>query len=153
MPSDVGKPARNWGRIAIVAGGVLLACVAVVVWKSDPADEEATSRGFGDYDFTDKARIYYGRATLARRPAVVNSSRVYARIPEYIQIKRDGVSHNKPQYHLLMQKASKRFTRAVTAAARARRHDVVAEVGTIEVLDSDLAKPPDLTDDVVRHLR
>jgi hypothetical protein len=142
---------RKWGLLLGLAVVVVVAGVAL--WKFVPRAEEVRSRGFGNYVFSDPGRIYRGRAALARRPAVVDSSRVYVKIPEYIPIRRQGISNKKPQYHLMMQKASKRFSRAVSAAAKAAGHDVVAEVGTVEVAGPDVAAPPDLTDDVIRQLR
>jgi hypothetical protein len=52
-----------------------------------------------------------------------------------------------------MVEASKRFKKAVKAAAQAGRHDVVAEAGTVTPNGPDVAGPADLTDAVLRSLR
>jgi len=95
----------------------------------------------GDYRCTDPGRVYLGNPRLIRKPAVISGDEVYARIPEYQQIRDEGLSDRDVRYHFLMKKASERFAKAVKAMAREHGHDVVAELGSIEILKED-APPP-----------
>ena len=137
-------------RILLIVGAVLV--VGVLGWWLANRGDDARERGLGNYDFSDASRIYRGRAALARNPAVVNSSQVYTHIPEYQQILKEGLKDDKPRYHFLMREATKRFNHGVSAAARAARHDVVAEVGTCTPQKPGVPEPPDITSAVIAKL-
>ena len=108
--------------------------------------------GLGDYRCTDPGRVYHGNARLIRKPAVVSADRVYGEIPEYQTILREGLTDKDVRYHFLMKEASKKFSRAVKAMARAHSHDFVAEVGAIEVVRKGATEPPDRTSEVIAKL-
>lgn len=108
--------------------------------------------GLGDYRCTDPGRVYHGNARLIRKPAVVSADRVYAEIPEYQTILREGLTDKDVRYHFLMKEASKKFSRAVKAMARAHSHDFVAEIGAVEVVRKGATEPPDRTSEVIAKL-
>jgi len=97
----------------------------------------------GDYSCSDPSKVYYGNHRLFQRPATVSCDRVYDRIPEYQEIVRKGLTEKDTRYHILMKKASKRFSEAVKKMARARNHDLVACVGAVK---KDREKAPDIPD-------
>jgi hypothetical protein len=136
-------------------GGVALTAAACVggflLLRSGP--EAVQGRGLGAYTFSDTERVYLGNHRLARKPAVVDSSRVYAAIDEYRQIQSEGLTPDGPKYHLLLAKASEKFNKALKAAASAGGHDVVAEAGTVRPVNPAAAPPPDLTDATLAALR
>jgi hypothetical protein len=154
--TDPERPTLRGSRAPLVLGLATLAVLLGAGWWFFLRGDEAggdKSRGFGDYAFDDPGRIYLGRPPLVKNPAVVDSSRVYAQIPEYQQIVREKISEGGPQYHFLMLEASKRFKEAVGVAARAAGHDLVAETGTVHAKRPGAPDPPDLTAAVLQALR
>lgn len=144
-------------RAALGIAILVIATVAGIgIWKAvqGPDEPEAErSRGLGDYSCTDPSKAYYGNVSMIRRPAVVTLETVYARIPEYQQIRSQGLTDKNPKYYFLLQKTSATFADAVKAAARAGRYDFVAETGTIRREDPDAEEPADLTQAVIAKLR
>ncbi|MCB9825026.1 MAG: hypothetical protein H6806_03990 [Planctomycetes bacterium] len=132
---------------------VTAACLGLAGAGCGSSDEDVAERGLGDYTVLDASRTYLGRAALVMKPAVVRSDPVYERIPEYQDIRREGLGDSQPRYHLLMRKASQRFNEAVAAMARALGHDYVGEAGTVEASRDGVAPPPDRTDEVIARLK
>lgn len=108
--------------------------------------------GVGDYTCTDPSRVYYGNQRLFQRPAHVDCDRIYARIDEYQEILRRRLTDKDPAYHILMKKASKRFAAAVKKMARDKRHDLVAQQGSVTKSDKKAKDIPDRTDAVIQAL-
>ena len=108
--------------------------------------------GVGDYTVTDPNKVYSGNPRLFQRPAVVSCDRVYTRIPEYQEILRRGLTDKDPRYHLLMKRATARFSAALKKMARKHNHDLVAERGAMRKQNPKASDIPDRTDDVIRAL-
>ena len=108
--------------------------------------------GVGDYDCSDPSKVYYGNHRLFQRPAHVDCDKVYGRISEYQEIVRRRLTDKDPQYHILMKKASKRFAAAVKKMARDKRHDLVAQSGSVRKSKDKAKDIPDRTDDVIQAL-
>ena len=146
----------NGGRVALLGGGVVLVALAAAGWfvygRSSPDDEERP-RGFGDYRVENPSKVYYGDFRIINRPAEVTSAEVYAHVPEYRQIRGQGIRSDDPRYHLLMREASARFSAAVKAMAKDLQHDFVAETGAVEVLKETAAAPVDRTEDTIARIR
>ena len=106
----------------------------------------------GAYTCSDPSKVYYGNARLFQRPAEVDCDKIYDRISEYQEIVRRGLTAKEPQYHLLMKKATERFSEAVKAMARAQQHDLVAQVGVVAKAKKDAQDVPDRTQDVIAKL-
>jgi len=143
-------------RLRVLRGSVLVlatACLALVATGCGSDEDDVAERGVGDYSVLDAGGRLYGRASLVMRPAIVRSDPVFARIPEYQQIMREGMRDSEPRYHLLLNKASQRFQEAVGAMARALGHDYVGEAGTVEAARDGVAPPPDRTDEVLARLK
>ncbi|MHC5020033.1 MAG: hypothetical protein ACYTGX_07975 [Planctomycetota bacterium] len=94
-------------------------------------------------------KIYYGKADTATAPATVKAKKVFAKIPEYQEIVRRGLTKDDIEYWTLMKKASKKFRAAVKKAAGTEGKDLVAEEGAIEVKGETI---PDMTDAVIKAL-
>lgn len=138
--ASVLRRGRTWGSAAVVVVLLLFVCAPLA------------EAGLGDYRCTDTGRVYYGNARLIRNPAVVSADRVYQHIPEYQQILKEGLTDKDVRYHFLMNKASKRFLKAVKSMARALGYDFVAEIGAIEVVRKGAPHPADRTDAVIERL-
>ena len=106
----------------------------------------------GDYSCSDPSKVYYGNHRLFQRPATVSCDRVYDRIPEYQEIVRKGYTDKNPQYHILMKKASKRFSEAVKKMAQKHRHDLVACAGALTKARDSAKDIPDRTEDCITAL-
>ena len=152
---DPGSPGpRRDRRLWLFGGAALVVAAGTCGWLRLRSSPEAVRvRGLGEYSFSDTERVYVGNYRLARKPAVVDSSRVYAAINEYQQIQREGLTPDGPKYHLLLAKASEQFNKAVKAAAAQAGHDVVAEAGTVRPVNPAAAPPPDLTQATLAALR
>lgn len=142
-----GRSGRSAHRTGVRVLAAALTAVALVLLVAPTAQA-----GLGDYRCTDNGRVYHGNARLIRKPAVVSADRVYARIPEYQTILREGLTDKDVRYHFLMKEASKKFSRAVKAMARALGHDFVAEVGAVVVVRKGATEPPDCTSEVISRL-
>jgi hypothetical protein len=94
-------------------------------------------------------KVYYGDAKTAKAPAVIDSQRVWDKIPEYQEIKKKGLTEADLEYWVLLRKASKKFNAAVEKAAKAKGKDLVAEVGAIEVKGETI---PNITDAVLAEI-
>jgi hypothetical protein len=112
----------------------------------------AAFAGVGDYTCTDPKRVYYGNSRLFQRPCEISCDRCYQRIPEYQEILRRGLTDKDAQYHLLMKRATARFSAAVKKMARKNNHDLAAETGAVTRANEKAAAVPDRTDDVIRAL-
>ena len=108
--------------------------------------------GVGDYNVSDPSKVYMGNSRLFQRPACVDCDRIYSHIPEYQEILRRGLTDQSPAYHLLMKKASQRFSTAVKKMAAAENHDLVAHLGVVTKAKAEAPDVPDRTDEVVRAL-
>ena len=126
-----------------------LALVLVVVLGLGASVAHA---GVGDYTCDDPSKVYYGNQRLFQRPACVDCDRVYAKIPEYQEVLRRGLTDKDPQYHILMKKASKRFAAAVKKMARGKNHDLVAQTGAVRKAKEKAKDIPDRTQDVIDSL-
>lgn len=133
----------NQARIIVVASTLLVSVLlgAALAWAD-----------VGDYSCADPSQVYYGNHRLFQRPCVISSDSVYQHIPEYREILRRGLTDKDPQYHLLLRKATARFSDAVKKMARKQRHDLVAEHGAVHKARKDAPEPPDRTDAVVQAL-
>ncbi len=94
-------------------------------------------------------KIYFGKADTSQTPGVVKAKKVFAKIPEYQEIKRRGLTKDDIEYWTLMKKASKKFRAAVKKAAAADGKDLIAEVGAIKVTGE---KIPNMTAAVIAAL-
>lgn len=103
------------------------------------------------YQVHGHAGVYYGDADEFSAPAQVEAARVFARIPEYQEIQRRRLTRTEPEYAFLLEKANRRFFKAVHQVARQRGHDLVAEPGT--VTSADGAALPDCTEAAISACR
>jgi len=134
--------------------GLLLVCLVGLALAAAPVAWAGAGSELrvGDYSISDPSKVYVGNHRLFQRPATVSCDRVYDRIPEYQEIVRKGLTEKDPNYHILMKKASKRFSDAVKKMARAKRHDLVACAGAIKKDRKEAPDIPDRTSEVIKAL-
>lgn len=136
----------------MIGTGVGVLAAAGITWFVLASGSGVRERGLLDYRCDDPGRVYVGRLPVIRNPAVVESARAYAVIPEFVQLRAEGLSQDTPRYQFLMKAASDRFLLALRALAARLGHDVVAEVGAIRVLRDNLPPPPDITEQLLHEL-
>jgi hypothetical protein len=140
---------RQSSQRAILARATLsLALVASLILGS----ASLAAARVGDYTCSDPSKVYYGNHRLFQRPATVSCNQVYDRIPEYQEIVRKGYTEKNPQYHILMSKASKRFSEAVKKMAVKFRHDLIACAGAVAKEREEAEDIPDRTQDCIDAL-
>ncbi len=104
----------------------------------------------GTYQVADPGKVYYGDPEEFENPAVLTASEVFAKIREWREIQEKGLTSQDPEYWILLEKANRKFRRAVHRAAQEAGHDLVAETGA--VAREDGAALPDVTAAVVAVL-
>ena len=127
-------------RLLLVIGAFVLGTAATV------------AAGVGDYTCTDPSKVYYGNHRLFQRPATVSCDKVYDAIPEYQEIVKKGLTDKDPRYHILMKKASKRFSAAVKKMAKSKNHDLVACTGAVKKAKEKAKDIPDRTKECIKAL-
>lgn len=132
-------------RLPLMLGLVLISAIFAL--------PSVASAAVGDYRCKDHSDVYLGNARLFKRPCHISADRVYRKIPEYQEILQKKLTDDDPKYHLLMKKASQRFTEAVKQMARDLDHDLVAEVGAIKKDKEEAKSIPDRTDEVIRIIQ
>jgi len=98
----------------------------------------------------DRSKVYLGNPESFNSPAEINASEVFEAIPEYRQIRQEKISPDDARYWLLMNKANKRFYRALKTVSKTCGYDLIAEIGTIGVYRGK--NVPDVTGDVILAL-
>jgi hypothetical protein len=95
----------------------------------------------------DKKKVYYGDPDNFKNPAVICLNDVFEKIPEYQDAKKK--SDDDPEYYILLEKANKKFQKALKKAATDNGYDLVGEKGSITVKNKTV---PDITDKVIEAL-
>ncbi len=119
---------------SITASFVLI----LLVTSAFPADKDTE---------VDKTKVYYGSADSFKTPAVIVLSKVFDKIPEYIDAKKK--TDDDPDYYILIEKANAKFQKAVEKAAKDNGYDLVAETGSVKMKDKEI---PDITKKVIDAL-
>ena len=153
MSNDRRSPdRRSLARLAGVLLCALYGVLSVGTVTGGAVSVRSAEAGIGDYSCSDPSKVYYGNVRLFQRPAQVDCDRVYARIPEYKEIVRRRLTDKDPQYHIIMKRATKRFSEAVKKMARANRHDLVAQKGAVAKAKKKAGDIPDRTAEVIKAL-
>jgi hypothetical protein len=106
----------------------------------------------GAYE-TDPEWIYHGRADSFATPAVIERDKVFGAIPEYRQIREEGLTRDDARYWILLQKANDVFREAVVRAAEAGGYDLIAEKGTVRPRGKGAESPPVITPEVIEAVK
>lgn len=126
-------------KVASLAG-VALWMIGMTTWV----------RADGAFVVADPAKVYYGDPAEFANPAVLTASQVFAKIREWKEIQDRGLTSQDPEYWILLEKANRRFRRAVHHVAQQDGRDLVAETGAVSRADG--AALPDVTDAVIAAL-
>jgi len=121
----------------------LLAILALLGISAGLSAEEENH----DFDVVDADGVYYGKGSHPKTPASIRADDVWAKIPEYRKILDDDLDEDDPEYHLLMKKASERFSRALEKEAKRESYDLIAEEGAVKANGSKTI--PDATKDLI----
>jgi hypothetical protein len=139
---------RTWPAAPIAAAAALAALVV--------ASGSTVPRADAPTPYTiDAARVYYGDAARARRPAVVSTSAVFRGIAAWQEASAAAPSVQSgpgiARFWDLAVAANKRFAAAIRTVAARRGADLVAERGAVR-LAAAAPPPEDLTDAAIAEV-
>ena len=104
----------------------------------------------------DEANLYLGDPSDFTKPAVVDATAVYNKIPEYRKIVERDMDETNPRYLFLMRAASEKFLAALEAVSEGEGYDLIGEIGSIKVKSKGKGKKkpkiPDITAKVIKKL-
>jgi hypothetical protein len=106
----------------------------------NPEQEKVTYRVSGE--------IYQGKRNSFNTPCVLDRDKVFAKIPAYKKIKREGLDKNSARYYFLLEEANRVFRAAVKKVAEEKGYDLVVEKGGIKA--SKDVQIPDITSEVIK---
>lgn len=115
-----------------------------------PVDQVAQG-GTGRTKKIDPNLVYFGNPRRYRRPAVLTLSLVFAQLPSWLELKREGYGPADAEYWILLNKANARFNAALSRVLEVEFHDLVVEMGAMKFPPS--VAPVDLTDLVIAELK
>ncbi len=98
----------------------------------------------------DSTQVYMGKARTSQKPSVVNADVVFKSIAEYQRILEEKLTDKDVRYSFLMMRATKKFKKAVEAAAREEGRDLVGNAGTVKWGENAV---PDITETAVSHVK
>jgi hypothetical protein len=124
---------------------VAILCATVIVASALRAGDDDAPPA---YKVADKGKVYYGNPDSFSRPAVIASARVWSEIPEYKEILSKKLTGKDPEYWILLDKANRKFFKAISKVAAGKGHDLVAESGAV----AGEPAPPNITDEVIKAL-
>lgn len=143
----MGKFSSVFAVIALALCVGVLPCVPAAAGEPG-LDDQAGEREKKPRPTVDAAAVYYGDSKHFKKPAEVDPDLVYAEIEEYREILEKKLEPGDPKYAILLEKASRRFLKAVRKAARAGGHDLVARTGSVNGAEN----VPDVTQSVIDRL-
>jgi len=115
---------------AVLLGGLSFSWLAQSYLSSPEGPAHANASAV-DPRILDRNNVYFGNPRSFKNPAVVVRKKIYAAIPSYQRIQNEGVQQSDVRYHLLLEKTSKTFRRAVSKVSRTSGHDLLIEAGAI----------------------
>lgn len=115
-------------------------------WTSGPSDAYSVPK-----DQQDLKKVYWGSLNQFEKPAEVVMFEVVKSTPEYKKVAKDNVERGTGQYWILMEKATQRSLRAVTAFAEDSDYDLIALAGYLGSLDPPIASD-DVTDAILKKM-
>jgi len=98
----------------------------------------------------DPSAVYLGSPESFNSPAEIRASEVFEAIPEYRRIRQEKIKPNDARYWLLMNRANRRFRKALKVVANTCGYDLIVEAGTMGAYKGKSI--PDITGDVILAL-
>ena len=132
-------------RMSVGRGLICWAFVSVVFFPAAIWAAEGHT-----FEVVDEDDIYYGEGKHPRKPAFIKADDVWAKIPEYKKIVDDELTEDDPQYHILMKKATERFSKGLKKLAERDDYDMIGETGSIESKGDKKKEIPDVTKELVK---
>ena len=105
------------------------------------------------FEVVDEDAIYYGEGKHPKTPAITEADDVWAEIPEYKQIVAEELEEDDPNYHILMKKATERFSKALKKIAERDGYDMIGEKGSIESKGDKKKKIPNITKELIKLVK
>ncbi len=105
------------------------------------------------FEVVDEDAIYYGEGKHPKTPAITEADDVWAEIPEYKQIVAEELEEDDPNYHILMRKATERFSKALKKIAERDGYDMIGEKGSIESKGDKKKKIPNITKELIKLVK
>jgi hypothetical protein len=139
---------RTWAGLRTF-GLAVLGALALGVLVPVSASADGTEAAKACRPVVDETRVYFGKASTCKTPAVLDADRVFQAIPEYRSILDRRLTDKDVEYSMLMLKAGKKFRAAVEAAAADGSYDLVAHTGAVTWEGHAV---PDVTDQAVRKV-
>ena len=124
--------------------GVFLATLAALSARADEGHA---------FEVVDEDGIYYGAGKHPKTPAITEADDVWAEIPEYKQIVDEELDEDDANYHILMKKATERFSKALKKIAERDGYDMIGEKGSIESKGDKKKKIPDITKELIKLVK
>ena len=127
----------------MILAGLVLGSLALAL-----AAAEAAAAAKYDFEVVKSDEIYFGSGKHPKAPGVMTADDVWAVIPEYKQILEDELTDEDARYHLLMRKATERFSKALKKLAKRDSYDMLGETGSIKALGKK--KIPEVTKEMIK---
>lgn len=102
------------------------------------------------FEVVDEDGIYYGEGKNPKTPAITKADDVWTEIPEYKQIVDEELEEDDPNYHILMRKATERFSKALKKIAERDGYDMIGEKGSIESKGDKKKEIPNITKELIK---
>ena len=96
-------------------------------------------------------KIFKGSTSDFDKPAEVDLDKVIAATPEYKEIKKEKLEQGSGKYWILLTKATERAIKAVVAATKDSKYDLVTAKGYLKSLTQPI-KCDDITKTVLKKL-
>ena len=104
------------------------------------------------YRVDDVSLVYLGNPRQFKKPCAVDADKVYRAIPEYREILEKNLTDRDARYHLLLRRASDKFSAALRTVAQEGGFDLAAGLGAVSATSAEVAPPAVVTDAVIGRL-
>jgi len=102
-------------------------------------------------DEVKKQKVFKGNTSDFDKPAEVDLDKVIAATSEYKEIKKEKLKQGSGKYWILLTQATERANKAVTAAIKDSKYDLVTAKGYLKSLKKPI-KCDDITKTVLKKL-
>ncbi len=123
---------------------VLTVPLSKELFAQDEEDEEKiTYRVTGD--------VYHGDKYRFSAPCVLEREKIFAKIPAFQTIKREGLDKSNARYYILIEQANRVFRAKLTEVSRKLKYDLVVEKGGVRASVKGV-HIPDITRKVIKAI-
>jgi hypothetical protein len=146
-PKGKGVPDKKVENKDVAKAKAPATAKAKVARKTDKSEEATTTPDAGAHKIQINARhVYLGRYRSFRKPATLDTQKVFEAISYYQDVKRSGLTKKNGRYWILIQKSNRIFHKALRRLARREGFDLI---GARDAIMIDGNNPTDVTDSLV----